>query len=252
MRPDGSRSRRLLRLPSESSGPAAFTADGKEVTFEARDPDPQGFGAPAIHFVDSRSGRSTRSPIPTSLAYGMEPSWASAGMLALSGGLGEASGPGVTGSSANEEIIVGDANGRAFRRLTHPPRPRDAIFWGDESPDWDPRRNRIAFARWAQLCLPESSIAGPRARAADPPCESETAELSDIYVIDAAGTRRARRLTRMRDAASPAFSPDGRKIAFHGRKVFIYVMSAGGARLRKIARGEQPDWQPLAPRRLRR
>lgn len=235
VRADGSGARRLFNLPLDSFTGATFTADGNQISFDA--PEPGSFGLSAVHFVDSGSGRPTRPPIPTSLAYGTSPEWASSGQLALSGRLAQE-------ARSSEEIIVGDVGARQFRRITSAGGPRHTIFSGDTSPDWAPTGNRIVFTRWAQLCLPESSSAGPRARAADPPCESETEDRSDIYVVDAAGGRRARRLTRRRDAGSPVFSPQGTKIAF-GSKEFIYVMSSRGGRARRVARGSEPDWQPL-------
>jgi Tol biopolymer transport system component len=96
------------------------------------------------------------------------------------------------------------------------------------SPDWSPHGHRIAFAF---------------ADATDP----------DIHVAEATG-RRDRRLTR-RGGTEPAWSPDGRYIAFI-RNGDLYVMRSDGSGLRLVVDGGNlesgeeiylgsPSWQPL-------
>ena len=79
---------------------------------------------------------------------------------------------------------------------------------------------------------------------------------SEIYVIKADGTRAARRLTRnQKTDSAPAWSPNGRKIAFQrqwdetdlsGR---IWTMLRDGTiqrvRTPRSSDAKQPDWQPL-------
>jgi Tol biopolymer transport system component len=69
--------------------------------------------------------------------------------------------------------------------------------------------------------------------------------LGGIYVMNVDGSR-LRRLTgnRGKDPA-PAWSPDGRKIAFTGSGEDIYVINADGSSLRRITRSSQWDWAPV-------
>ena len=75
---------------------------------------------------------------------------------------------------------------------------------------------------------------------------SSGAVAQGIAVIRADG-RGFRQLTRDRRDRSPAWSPDGRRLAFE-RAGRLYVMAADGTRLRRLlplsARGRQPTWSP--------
>lgn len=118
-------------------------------------------------------------------------------------------------------------DGSKRTRLTH-----DGILEID--PVWSPDGRQIAFA----------AVTEPRDLC------------SDIYVMNADGTRR-RRLTRLGDdivAACPTWSPDGRRIAFassrwgfgvsDGSDRQLYVIDATGKNLRRMGRGMAPSWSP--------
>jgi TolB protein len=75
-----------------------------------------------------------------------------------------------------------------------------------------------------------------------------------MVVIDASG-RRVRTLTKRRagrEDIEPAWSPDGRRLAFarstdRGRSFRVYVMNAGGSGVRRLTRGTfdySPAWSP--------
>jgi Tol biopolymer transport system component len=117
------------------------------------------------------------------------------------------------------------ADGSGARRL--PYIPLTAV--------WSPDGRQIAFARQSR------TLPGPC-------CYSSR---SDIYVMNADGSG-ARRLTHNASQnAEPAWSPDGRRIAFVSRRdgnAEVYVMSADGSGLRNLtrnpARDVRPSWSP--------
>lgn len=67
---------------------------------------------------------------------------------------------------------------------------------------------------------------------------------SDIWVVELA-SRKARRL--IRNAANPRFSPDDTRIAFEREvapEVYIYIARADGTAEQRVAEGESPAWSP--------
>jgi WD40-like Beta Propeller Repeat len=63
----------------------------------------------------------------------------------------------------------------------------------------------------------------------------------DVFVVDPF-TGSARRLTRS-GAASPSWSPDGRRLAVVHRG-WIYLIGSGGGRMQRLIRGRAPAWAP--------
>ncbi|MFZ1880322.1 MAG: hypothetical protein WAU41_09155 [Gaiellaceae bacterium] len=130
-----------------------------------------------------------------------------------------------------------DADGTNQRQLTHPYQLADTEEDEDRSPNWSPDGTVIAFSRLHEPHL------GPT---------GSTRYRQDIYVIrpDGTGLQRLTRLTT--DNVSPAWSPDGKRIAFasdRGRDDLydIYVMNADGTkqtRLTRTADSDFPNWQP--------
>jgi TolB protein len=138
-------------------------------------------------------------------------------------------------------------DGRGERQVTHPPQG-----FVDRNPDVSPDGRRIVFQREGVAC--------------DPACISQ-----DIYVVNVDGTG-LKKLTRNRPGTdcdtgafcdhSPAWSPDGRWIAFARetgpfvddlvQNFGLFVMTAHGGHLRRLtqkaspALGEdgEPQWSP--------
>jgi Tol biopolymer transport system component len=99
----------------------------------------------------------------------------------------------------------------------------------EAGPAWSPDGRRIAIVSDGQFTTPTKPPYG----------FGET----DIYVMNADGSGQ-RRLTRTAGSEhSPAWSPDGRTIAFSGRGG-IYVMNADGSGRQNLAPGGLPAWSP--------
>ena len=102
---------------------------------------------------------------------------------------------------------------------------------------WSPDGRRIAFAGKPHWCR-----TGPR------PCYSSH---SDIYVMNADGSGTRKLTHNAHQNAEPAWSPDGRKIAFRSTRNGnrdIYVMNADGSGKRNLTRNaawdSRPSWSP--------
>jgi TolB protein len=140
----------------------------------------------------------------------------------------------VSWRDGNGEVYAMDANGSGPRNLTKNPA-------NDVRPAWSPDGRSIAFV----------SIRDRHQRMQ--PGVWTPPEPSDIYVMNADGSRK-RNLTRDRATDDyPTWSPDGRRIAFlHGRgRGQLYVVNADGGGLRNLARiagpglfYSRPVWSP--------
>ena len=135
----------------------------------------------------------------------------------------------VSERDGNAEIYVVNADGTGQRNLTRIPR-----YDGD--PAWSPDGRKIAFASGSRSCRAGEGCVGN----------------SDVYVMNADGSGQ-RRLTRApRGDVVPAWSPDGRKIAFVSKRdgnPEIYVMNSDGSGQRNLTRNATVDrlvaWSPV-------
>jgi TolB protein len=126
----------------------------------------------------------------------------------------------VSWRDGNSEVYAMDADGSGPRNLTQNPAKKDV------QPAWSPDGRSIAFV--SSRDRHQRMQPGVRT----PP------EQSDIYVMNADGSRK-RNLTRDRASDDlPTWSPDGRRIAFlHGRgrgRGQLYVVNADGSGLRNL------------------
>ncbi len=128
----------------------------------------------------------------------------------------------------HSSIYVMDADGTQVHRLT------DSSIWV-EAPSWSPDGKQIAF----DLLSPEQDGSSTAYRT------------SGIYVMNADGSDR-KAITTGEDY-SPAWSPDGKSIAFYSvrdGKIGLYVMDADGGNERKLLdslnppMNEAPSWSP--------
>ena len=157
-----------------------------------------------------------------------------------------------------QRIFLAQPAPGTVRRITGPaPGEGGASFrWSwDGHPDASPSGRTIAFVRTTQRGA-DDSTASTRARA------SQTSYRHNIWRVPAAGPPdAARRLTNLRYAEPPVFSPDGQTIAFKRPISFpgpkgIYALPSRGGRVRLLVRIQRRfesaiAWRPLPHRALK-
>jgi WD40-like Beta Propeller Repeat len=89
---------------------------------------------------------------------------------------------------------------------------------------WSPDGSRITFARFANACVPTC--------------------IGEIYVMDADGTNAGDLTNDPADDDQPAWSPDGRLIAWQRADSRIWTMKPDGTGKTDLASGVEPNWSP--------
>ena len=79
----------------------------------------------------------------------------------------------------------------------------------------------------------------PPASPAPPPSPTSAGDAA-IYVATLDGAAP----TLLTHGYSPAWAPDGRRLAFHGGDGVVYAINADGSGLRRLAAGYDPSWAP--------
>ena len=129
------------------------------------------------------------------------------------------------------------ADGDSRRRLTSA--VRDGPLRGpsvDAEPSWGPDGRRLVFVRTREVPLPSR----PRDAART---SQVTRQMSNVWLARA-GARpdSGRRLTRLRFAHNPAFSPDGCSIVFSTPGGIYTLPASGGPVRRVVALGHRMRW----------
>ena len=256
---DGSGPRNLTQHPAKDVRPA-WSPEGRRIAFVSRRD-----GQSEIYVMNADG--SEKRNLTRDQARDDFPTWSPDGQRVafLSGRLRSNTVPGLgVHRFYSYHLYVMSADGSGLRRLTRKETGTYQVVW---SPDgrtiyfgrylvstdgsgarrllyipltavWSPDGRQIAFVRGLPV---RSKFGGPVGRN------------HEIYVMNADGSG-SRRLTHNRAYdGEPAWSPDGRKIAFQSTKTIagnreIYVMNADGSGKRNLTRNpaqdSRPSWSP--------
>jgi Tol biopolymer transport system component len=217
---------RTTVVSSSSSVPApqtpAFAPDGRRVAFAAG-----ASAATRLFAIGTDGGHRRRLGV-----VGYSPSWSAGGRLAYTVPLNQRR---WCNSTELDDVYALGSSLHHPRRLTR--------TYGSYSPDWSPDGRRIAYTRDYTISSGEKKRLHRTPMDCKPMVRRANRYGPEIVVAKASG-KGARRLTR-KGGSDPAWSPDGKLIAFE-RSGWIWTMRADGHGARRVVRGVQPSWQPLA------
>lgn len=161
---------------------------------------------------------SGETPLPTP-AFGSEPAWAPDGTkIAFAH----------TGPDGRAEIYTMNPDGTAQIQITDD--AGASTRQTNEEPNWSPDSQMIVLTHTVFYA-------------------GEEILTSSIQVMNADGSGRVYLTPNTQDShdLSPAWSPDGQKIAFMGPITSMWTMNRDGSNQTQLTSGRVPDWQPINP-----
>ena len=208
--PDGTHMRRLTRTKVRGEALPSWSPDGRRIAFEVD----SGFDTPSFVYTMSAAGTGSKRVVRVPDGYAT-PAWSPDGKTIAFGAYSD------TTPAAKTGIYLVGNDGRGLRRI---PNTVD----GDTEPNWSPDGKSLVFnANGASVGRGGNGIV--------------------VIGVDGRGRRN---LTRGNHDYDPAFSPDGRTIAFSrgdGTTSDVWLMRADGTGARRLTRlgyAGNPTWSP--------
>jgi Tol biopolymer transport system component len=199
VRPDGSGVKRL----AADSGGASWSPDDRKLVFFSWRDFPGQEQRNELYLMAADGSNQVR--LTDNEAEDVEPSWSPDGSRIVF----------TSSRDGNPEVYVAAADGTGQRRLTTDPAP-------DEGPSWSPDGTRIVYSSYRDGADPLTLGKGN----------------AEIFTIAPDGSARTNLTSRTEWDGYPAWSPDGRQIAFSindGVDFDLYVMNADGRGRRLLA-----------------
>jgi Tol biopolymer transport system component len=199
----------------------AFSRSGARLVFSAG-------GSASTHLVVANADGTHRRRLST---VGYAPSWSVKRRIAFTVPLNRRD---WCNSTQLDDVYVLGSSMKRSRRITR--------TYGSYAPDWSPDAKRIAYTRDFTVGSGESKHVH-RTPMDCKPVVRKAARYGPEIVVARADGKHAKRLTR-KGGSDPAWSPDGKLIAFE-RGGWIWTMKPNGKSQHRITKGTQPTWQPL-------